>query len=492
MYHSISIPTAMAALTLLACGAASAEDTPCEERVASDCYWASIYPFNTIGQVRWPNNSGTTSVGTAFLVSPHCALTNGHVVYARDAGHYNTAEQTFIPGMCRSDTGGSQSQFGSRVVDHKRTNNKYADTSYSPKEGVDYGAMQFVCPFAEITTFMPLCFGYESTWAHMAGYPSNNLPDSSLYRHQWIAYGDVTETHNRWVRYDAHSTGGASGSPVWNWRNDSSLVDVFAINSTHWNECDGGGPRLVWQNEDLIRSWMQWEPTLAERIEQGCFEWVIMPWEGLLEFFQFNENLRLDPSELRIENPVAPPPTGASRRYMQVIERGYYEWVEFDLQPGNPNSNRLIQLLKAPGADLPGEAWLPGTNFNPQSQGWLSIDKAVALLSGSAGRAAAEVIGIERIEFENLGEEFPVEQPMPDNNDGGFDPNSDEEGPSEEQPPCQGDLNGDGKIDGADLGLILGAWGNCTIASCLGDLNGDGKIDGADLGLILGAWGDCG
>ena len=150
---------------------------------------------------------------------------------------------------------------------------------------------------------MPLCFGYESTWAHMAGYPANNLPDSSLYRHQWIAYGDVTETHNRWVRYDAHSTGGASGSPVWNWRNDSSLVDVFAINSTHWNECDGGGPRLVWQNEDLIRSWMQWEPTLAERIEQGCFEWVIMPWEGLLEFFQFNENLRLDPSETSHRKP---------------------------------------------------------------------------------------------------------------------------------------------------------------------------------------------
>ena len=49
-----------------------------------------------------------------------------------------------------------------------------------------------------------------------------------------------------------------------------------------------------------------------------------------------------------------------------------------------------------------------------------------------------------------------------------------------------GDLNGDGTVDGADLGLLLGAWGS---ASCGADLNGDGTVNGADLGLLLGAWG---
>lgn len=47
-----------------------------------------------------------------------------------------------------------------------------------------------------------------------------------------------------------------------------------------------------------------------------------------------------------------------------------------------------------------------------------------------------------------------------------------------------GDLNGDGAVNGADLGLLLGAWGGRGPA----DLNGDGVVDGADLGLILGAW----
>jgi hypothetical protein len=55
-------------------------------------------------------------------------------------------------------------------------------------------------------------------------------------------------------------------------------------------------------------------------------------------------------------------------------------------------------------------------------------------------------------------------------------------------PSCPADLTGDGVVDGADLGLVLTAWGN----SPLGDLTGDGITDGADLGLMLTAFGPCG
>ncbi len=50
-----------------------------------------------------------------------------------------------------------------------------------------------------------------------------------------------------------------------------------------------------------------------------------------------------------------------------------------------------------------------------------------------------------------------------------------------------GDLDGDGAVNGADLGLLLSAWGSCI--GCAADLNGDGEVDGADLGMLLGAWG---
>jgi len=52
---------------------------------------------------------------------------------------------------------------------------------------------------------------------------------------------------------------------------------------------------------------------------------------------------------------------------------------------------------------------------------------------------------------------------------------------------CVGDLNDDGSVDGADLGILLENWGG---AGC-GDLDGNGVVDGADLGILLENWGDC-
>ena len=48
------------------------------------------------------------------------------------------------------------------------------------------------------------------------------------------------------------------------------------------------------------------------------------------------------------------------------------------------------------------------------------------------------------------------------------------------------DFNGDGKVNSADLGLLLANWGACD--GCPTDLNGDGHVDGQDLGLLFAAW----
>lgn len=53
-------------------------------------------------------------------------------------------------------------------------------------------------------------------------------------------------------------------------------------------------------------------------------------------------------------------------------------------------------------------------------------------------------------------------------------------------PATLGDMNGDRQVDGADLGILLGSWGQC--ANCAADLNHDGAVDGTDLGVLLGAW----
>ncbi len=51
---------------------------------------------------------------------------------------------------------------------------------------------------------------------------------------------------------------------------------------------------------------------------------------------------------------------------------------------------------------------------------------------------------------------------------------------------CGADLNFDGSVDGADLGLLLSDWGACR--SCDSDLDGDGQVNGSDLGLLLAEW----
>ncbi len=53
-------------------------------------------------------------------------------------------------------------------------------------------------------------------------------------------------------------------------------------------------------------------------------------------------------------------------------------------------------------------------------------------------------------------------------------------------PSNPADLNGDGIVDGADLGILLLNWGACE--GCAADLNGDGVVDGADLGILLLNW----
>jgi len=55
--------------------------------------------------------------------------------------------------------------------------------------------------------------------------------------------------------------------------------------------------------------------------------------------------------------------------------------------------------------------------------------------------------------------------------------------------PELADLNGDGVVNGADLGILLSHWGTPTLSTELkADLNGDGVVDGADLGILLSNW----
>jgi len=55
---------------------------------------------------------------------------------------------------------------------------------------------------------------------------------------------------------------------------------------------------------------------------------------------------------------------------------------------------------------------------------------------------------------------------------------------------CAGDLDGDGKTDQVDLGILLADWGcDDPVNGCAGDLNGDDKTNQEDLGILLADYG---
>ncbi|MDG2030452.1 MAG: endonuclease/exonuclease/phosphatase family protein [Phycisphaerales bacterium] len=59
-------------------------------------------------------------------------------------------------------------------------------------------------------------------------------------------------------------------------------------------------------------------------------------------------------------------------------------------------------------------------------------------------------------------------------------------------PGCPGDLDGNGRVDGGDLSILLSDWGDCDDPDeCVADLNADAVINGGDLSIILGFWGPC-
>ncbi len=61
--------------------------------------------------------------------------------------------------------------------------------------------------------------------------------------------------------------------------------------------------------------------------------------------------------------------------------------------------------------------------------------------------------------------------------------------------PCEGDANGDGRVDPLDSGFVLARFGcdvgagnpNCDAA----DMNGDALVDPLDVGFILARFGTC-
>ena len=141
---------------------------------------------------------------------------------------------------------------------------------------------------------------------------------------------------------------------------------------------------------------------------------------------------------------------------VEVPENCQGEFV-LDVRVASPGSGARFGL-RFDGVDTTGAIVIPDTGGYQQ---WATITRTVSLGAGP-----------RLMRFENRG-------------DAAFNLNWFEFSCR----PCAADFNGDGRVDGADLPIVLSSWGVCP--ECAADINGDGKVDSADLGLLVAAWGNC-
>jgi predicted outer membrane repeat protein len=116
-----------------------------------------------------------------------------------------------------------------------------------------------------------------------------------------------------------------------------------------------------------------------------------------------------------------------------------------------------------------------------------SVASCAALLPSDVSDLDDDANVSESIPVDALGSPRIMDDPLRNNADPSM---AIDIGAAERQDPSRtaglpGDLDGNGKVNGADLAMFLGEWGS---SSQMADLNGDCQVDAADLAVLLGGW----
>jgi len=232
-----------------------------DNRSAIENSLSVTYPYNTIGMLTVEFGSQFIR-GTGFLVSPHTVLTNAHNLYATALGGWHNRVR-FSPGQYETIWPEIRRPFSTKEPVKTEVNQTFLRfENTNDQENLvryDYGALFFEQPFAGIDTFMPLQFNQVPTSIAVVGYPG--FVRGSPSHGQWRASGTVLSRNDYCLFYDALTSGGSSGSPVFTYNPAAGTYRVVAIHSFAFeNKPISGGPHLNSLNLDQIESWMRWTP----------------------------------------------------------------------------------------------------------------------------------------------------------------------------------------------------------------------------------------
>jgi len=232
------------------------------------------YPWNTVGYLCNDYPFGRAYRGTGAIVTPYMVLTAGHMVYDWSTEGGYASEVCFAPGQRQLSPGGAvEWPYGMFTASSWETNANYIDalkTNRAVQFDYDYAAVFFNRSFARVglNTYMPVVFNLAPESINLAGYPPSVQGETNS-QGMWHSFGDVTGVTDRMIYYNADTTPGNSGGPVWEFI--SGLRRIVAVHVAS----DPAGCRLVSQNQGVIEAWMAWAPAGSSggssSGDRGCF-----------------------------------------------------------------------------------------------------------------------------------------------------------------------------------------------------------------------------
>ncbi len=214
------------------------------------------FPWRTIAFQSHGYSDGSSFRCTAFLITPHVAMTNGHCTWNASLGGWATS-YAIAPGQRQDTDGGAVIRpYGLWTAVSWTTNQQWVDTE---ARQYDYAISTYTASFSNVSnaTYMPLVFNVEpavGNTINVAGYPGTAQGNATSAL--WRSAGEVHSIDGRVLRYLADTSSGNSGGPVWEFFAPSQrqIIAVHSFGST--TQGFNGGPRLVQENLALIESWM--------------------------------------------------------------------------------------------------------------------------------------------------------------------------------------------------------------------------------------------